>query len=386
MSERMLRFSEIKWSEFSTSTEDPLWMCLRKEIPVYFKVRRDLHLVYRHHRVPVNGALDDEARFVMGFDEELVFLPLDNTSLAELAVSPHCFVTIFLGNGISIPRNYHASGQTDRRGWEIREYEDVKIPSLRKANFYHAFLVNKKRWELAVSNLTMSEHKALQECKDSVKVSDSDLYFFSSDIDALKREAQDSGELVPYPFAHKELMPGIYWMFQAAHELQAGKIVSKEGVAAWLKRNAPKNTYRYKSDRTAKKFVWPDVDRAKGGGSRGNFDQVDLDEFGKKEDYERPFVSRGLSVILAVAGWWAKTTEEFPDETKFTLATKLDANKFGGLEIGHLVYLMSGSKITDDEVKKFDEYQRRLGKKFRRIVEREPTKKALTSGKLLGQP
>lgn len=167
-------------------------------------------------------------------------------------------------------------------------------------------------------------------------------------------------------------------------------MMPKDKVGEWLPEKGLKNPYRYKSVRTAKKFVWHEVDRSQGGNDRGDFNMEELAEFGDRGVYEFSFVSKGLSFILAIADWWVKITEDFPDETKLTLAKKLAANRFGGLEVGDLVYLIGGSQITDEEVALFYEYQKGLGgqkdpdKKVRPIVDSKP-KKATAAGRHSGQ-
>lgn len=372
MSERMLRFSEVNWAEVNASAEDPVAFCLRKEVAAYFKVRRDSQLVYRHHFVPLRKDLALDSLPVMGFDEELVFLQLENSSLVEISLSRSAFVPSFSGSGFSIPRPYRVIGHTIRGRWEMREYEPITNPALNKVEFYHAFLVNKKKWELSAFDFTESCQDSLEKCKDSLEITESDLYFASSDIEALRTEVQQGGELVKYPFAHKERMPGIYRMFQASYAHNERKMMPKDKVEEWLREKDPKNPYRYKSVRTAKKFVWSEVDRSQGGGDRGDFHMEELAEFGDRGVYEFSFVSKGLSFILAIADWWVTITKDFPDETRLTLAKKLDASRFGGLEVGDLVYLISGSQINDEEVASFYEYQEGLGKKGRPIVDRKP--------------
>jgi hypothetical protein len=367
----MLRFSEVNWGTVTASDEDPLAFCLRNNLAAYFKVRRDSQLVYRHHYVLPREDLAFDCLPIMGFDEELVFLQLENSSLVEISLSRSAFVQSFSGSGFSIPRPYRVIGHTIFPREEMREYEPITNPVLKKVEFYHAYLINKKKWEFPESYYSETVLHALEKCKDSIEIMEDDLYFCFADIEAIQREAQLGRELVKYPFAHKERLPGIYQMFQAAYAHNECKTMPKVKVEEWLRAKSPKNSFRYKSARTAKKFVWPEVDRSQGGGDRGDFNMEELAEFGDREIYEFSFVSKGLSFILAIADWWVTITKDFPDETRLTLAKKLDASRFGGLEVGDLVYLISGSQIKDEEVALFYEYQRGLDKKVRPIVDRK---------------
>jgi hypothetical protein len=403
VSEEMLRFSEIKWAEAFGSTESPVVLCLRKNVPIYIKVRRDSQLVYRYYHA--SRGLGGQNIFLRidnfsilgprwkadhfpfkGFHDEMIFLRLDNTSMAEIAVSGSSTVSSFPHEGFSMPRPYEVTGHNARAGAEIRKYEDIKNPTLLKVKFKRAVLIDKKGWEWASSRMTARNVSLPEAFVVSVEVSESDLYFTSTDIEALKKEVQQGRELVDYPFAHKERMPGIYRMFQAAYAHNQCKMMPKDEVEKWLPEKGLKNPYRYKSIRTAKKFVWPELDRSQGGGDRGEFNLEELDEFGDQGVYEFSFVSKGLSFILAIADWWVTITKEFPDETKLTLAKKLDASRFGGLEVGDLVYLISGSQMTDEEVASFYEYQEGLSKqkgpdkKVRPIVDSKP-KKASAAGR-----
>lgn len=339
---------------------------------MYFKVNRDRHLVYRHHHVQLDAGSGIKSLPSMGIDEELVFLRLDNASLAEIALSRSSFVPSFSGDGFSIPRPYRITGHTIPARRNIGKYENITNPTLEKVEFYHAFLIDKKRWELSASELTVSDQKALEECKDSLEIRESDLYFTSADIAALKKEAQESREVAPYPYAHRERMPGIYWMFQAAHVQNKLMTLSNGDTEKWLVNSAGKGTYRHRSIRTAKKFVQLSLDRAKGTRGEGDFNLEDLEGWTDSQKYVYPFISKGLSVILAIADWWMEIISREPNAKILTLAKKLDENKFRGGEIGDLVYLISGLQITEEDNTSFLEYLKRNGKRAHRIIDTKP--------------
>src|SRR6185312_10118049 len=95
----------------------------------------------------------------------------------------------------------------------------------------------------------------------------------------------------------------------------------------------------------------------------------DLGESIEIEKYKFHFSSRWLSLILVIADWWAEIVVNEPDAEIMTLVKRLDKYKFGGLEIGDLVYLISGSRVTHEEATRFDEYLRSTGRKARYIVD-----------------
>jgi len=191
----------------------------------------------------------------------------------------------------------------------------------------------------------------------------------------LKQCMRQEIESTPYPFDHRDRMPGIYWMFRAAEMLKAGHI-AKEEVRKWLKERAP-GVYRYKSERTAEKFVWPDVDRALGGGGRGNFVLDDLDDWTVSDNYKFEFASRGLSYVLACADWWFREIERNKERGekslpgKNILAEHLLKNKFGGHEVGHLVFLIGESSLSEDEVLSTEKFQLSLSDTIEPIVENQ---------------
>jgi len=395
MSEKLCRFSEVNWPDIVNPDQDPLRFCLGKRLPIYIKVRRDCQLVYIHcHRwneirrdlkferidsYSISGPCWKEDWRTLPafphktFDEEIVFLRIDHERLAEIAVTGSTIIQSFSGDGFSIPRPYRVIGHNIRTRRAIVEYQDITAPILKTIDFYHALLVDKDKWKLASQRLTSWYEADLEECKVSIEVRECDLYFTSSGIETLKQEAQNGREFVTYPYAHKERMPGIYWMFQAAYAQNELKILLKDKVGKWLVETASKDTYRRRSCRTAKKFVWPEVHRKRGGGVRGDFNLEDLDGWTIRKDYEWAFISKGLSVILAIADWWKEITERSPSEAKnkLPLAIKLYVNKFEGLEVGDLVDLISGSRITVEEAIKFYEYLKGEGKKVRHIVDKE---------------
>jgi hypothetical protein len=190
----------------------------------------------------------------------------------------------------------------------------------------------------------------------------------ASDVGMLKREARKNHERVKYPYEHKDRMPGIYWMFQESYAINSPKIISTDKKVQDEQIKIQEQIYRYKSRRTANKFVRLTSDRNKGGDSRGDFNLEDLDDWTVREDYEFPYVSKGLSCILAITDWWVRTTEKDPNTSKLALAEKLAENKFGGLEIGDLVYLIGGSRVTLEEATLFDEYLRLTGSRKPRPI------------------
>ena len=380
MSERMLCVAEIDWFQAVASAERPVEFLLSKGIAVYIKVRGDSEIVYRYYKAPIrkgeqsssvphsaflreeavllegealadfarSQACDEEATDSLpyaGFVEGATFLRLGDVALAEIAASRSCHVSSFSGAGFLIPRPYEVTGQT-HGGYSIKKPLRIESSDLTRFEFDHAILVDKKRRDWLLARVSPMNAPSPEQFAMQIEVGESDLYVNSTDFEALKQEVQREAELVLYPFSHRERMPGIYWMFQAAYAHNQLKLMPRDEVKNWLNDKAPAQIYRHRSIRTAVKFVWPELDRATGGKGRGKFILSDLDCWTNRSDYEFPYVSKGLSFILAVADWWVDVLERSPGETNVTLAKKLKENKFGGLEVGDLVYLISGSRLT----------------------------------------
>ncbi|MUV13367.1 hypothetical protein [Noviluteimonas gilva] len=395
--------SVADWSQVILSAEKPLDFLLRKGVAVYIKVRRDSEIVYRHYKVPLAqwerstlpfpafqntrapmspgdlapaelseshplfGLEKVDSLPRVGFLEEAAFLRLDDGALAEIAVSRSCFVSSFSGEGFLTPRPCEVTDQT-LGGYSIKKPLRIEAADLARFEFDRAIIVDKRRLDWVLARISPMEAPPPEQFAIQIEVGESDLYVTSVDFEALRHEERLDRQLIEYPFLHKEQMPGIYWMFQAAYAHNHLESVPRDKVGEWLKENAPKGTYRYKSIRTATKFVWPEVDRASGGKGRGEFVLEDLDDWTVADDYKFPFISKGLSFVLAIADWWVKVLRKNPDTAAVTLAEKLVENKFAGLEVGDLVYLISGAQITEEEAASFGSYLKEMGKRVRPII------------------
>lgn len=282
-----------------------------------------------------------------GYENEALFLRVDDRVLSEIDVSGTCKLSVFKDGGYTHPRPFEIVGQT-RGGYSIKKTSNYVESTLEDVTFDHAFVVDMQGLEQAAAGRALLEGPAPEEFRVDFTLDAGDLWLLSSDFEKLERQASQDTELVVYPFEHKDKMPGLYWMFQAAYAHNHLGTVAKAngGVRRWLLKRAPNKTYRHGSIRTAEKFVWPEVDRKQGAGGRGEFALEDLDEWTVAENYEFDYISKGFSVVLAVADWWLKVLNREPGKSTMHLADKLVENKFAGLEVGDLVYLISGSQIT----------------------------------------
>lgn len=363
---RMLPFTRNTWEAFVPGDEKPIDFLLKKNIPVYFKVDQARHLVGCSYRQTLHPMDDSQRKQIekiswvsatadqldaielsrRGLHESIAYLRMDNASLEEVAHSGACRTPRFSGFGLALTRKYRVVGN-DSRGRPIKEAEEITtVSDLVRAEFEKAFVIDKAKWDEARALTEPGMRIDSLEFSAKVLVKKEDLFLDAWDIARLMRESLPTIKRVAYPFRHEERMPGLYWMFQAAYtrnELDDVK-GGDRGIATWLTDNAPK-TYRYKSLRTAEKFVRLKLDRNQGGDERGAFDRDAIDqlrgEFG--------FISDGLAMILAVADDWFDLVEKEPDSAVTVLAQKLMVNGFAGLEVGDLTYLIAGRRLNDED-------------------------------------
>jgi len=389
--ERIVPFNKVQWADFISNEEAPLAFCLRKDVPVYIKVRRNLYHVYYRFRRPSRrlGAykfhLSDKSIRIStkweavhiptdlplaGFNDDLLYLRLDRSSLVELASDPFTSVSSFSRDGFSVPPVGHANAVL----------EDA---TLSKVEFHSAFLVEKKKWKSANAVYRPPTVAKPESYEVALDINENDLYFSAGDIEALKREARQLDAPVSYKFSNRA-RPGINRMFEAAYALNASKLLSTDDLDDWLKKPKSENPFRHKSIRTARKFVPLTLDRSKGrkrGSGREDFDLNELDDWTIKDEYQYFYVSKGLSYVLAIAEWWQKTVDKGRDHSIFDLAQMLAEKKFYGLEIGDLVYLISGSRISEKDASHFELFLKRMGFEEDKIVDRNSTPSQLEKAK-----
>lgn len=363
----MLPFSRAVLDELLPKGQTPISYLLKQHVPVYFKVDQGRHLVwhpFRQKLPPMDelqrkqmeqiswvSATADELDAIQlprqGLLECTAYLRMDNASLEEVAHSGSCRTPRFAGWGLALTRKHRVIGH-DRKGRPIKEAEEITtVSDLVRTEFEEAFVIDKARWDEARAFAEPGMRLDSLEFSAKVLVRKEDLFLDASDIARLMHESLPTIKRVPYPFRHEERMPGLYWMFQAAYTRNDLDDVDDgdQGVAKWLMDNAPEKTFRYKSLRTAEKFVWLELDRNQGGDERGAFDLDAIEqlrgEFG--------FISDGLAMILVVADDWFYLVEKEPNSAVTVLAQKLMVNGFAGLEVGDLTYLIAGRRLNDED-------------------------------------
>lgn len=384
---RMLSFSEVDWSKIIPGVESPFEFLTLKDIPVYYKVDREKGVVYHEYQAVLGYMQSEVAKWPIavvampdmdtseavsivsmpyaGFNEHIAFLRIDDDEMVELASYGFCHPSIFRSEGMQVPVLYETNGRSARERTRLGK----KQSSLAKVGFDKALIVDRKGY--ADAKKSPWDKPDANKFAMVVEVRSDNLYMLSTDIEALRLEREQICEFVKYPYVHAEWMPGIYWMFQAAYALnEQHSILAKQvlgemapaeidaTVKKWIKERAPKNTFGYRSDRTAAKFVRKNLNRKRGGKNgkgnhRGEFDRNDLDSqhwlVEEAANYKFDFASGGLSFVLAIADWWYDLSAKNPSKTRESLCNRLKENGFDGAELGHLMHLIGG--FADDRSK-----------------------------------
>lgn len=206
-------------------------------------------------------------------------LQLSNESYEQVAHFGRAVKPTFAGGGLSRRRVYKVTGR-DRRGRQIRQYSDVRIHDLERVEFDRAILIDAPLWSEALEywrdqmlrgkgDPGMGPPEAFAVSLD--QITEADLYLDAEDIERLKVQILEREGHGNYPFDHKERMPGIYLMFQAAWLLNEKReaIDPKAWIASEAKRRGL--TLTDKEIRAAAKFSRLEFSRTKGGGKEEIF-------------------------------------------------------------------------------------------------------------------
>lgn len=347
--EPMLPASKVDWKTINPA-ENPSVLLLRECIATYVKVDREREKVYRYYRVPIGKDEDVGSLPFEGFHDELVFLRLGDHQLAEIAATGSCRASKFTDGGISIPRPYEIAGWT-RGGYAIRKELKIEEVNMTEVDFFGAHLIDKGAWEWTLRTSAVRDVPVPTKFVMPREIRFEDLYVSSADVEGMMRAAQESFELVDYPFDHDVSTPGLYWMFQAACALTERHMIEDHEVLSWLRSKSPGKEFAGKRGVFAAKLIPLKVDRSKG--RKEGPKPFKIDDLKNWEDnpdrYMVPFVSSGLSLALAVADWWRRRLNDDPNESRITLAMKLLEQNFDQTEVGHLVRLIAGVHLSRDE-------------------------------------
>ncbi len=355
MLERMNRASEIDWSDLVEKAEKAVDFLLRKKVAVYIKIDRGQFSVYRHHRVKVGE--DELLMPFVGFVEEASFLPLGNAGLAEIAVCGSYRAYEFSGSGFRIPRPFDTA-ETIVGRHAVRHFRPIETAELAPFGFDRAILVDRRARDKALKVARPMDAPPAEEFSASVEVGERDLYITGSDLARLKEEVRQRHQAVDYPFEHKERMPALYWMFQAAYLLNEAKAIEPSEVKKWLAARSRLDALGGKRGDFAAKLVAKTLDRSQGrkGGARPLkiHNLPTLTE--RPERLVFPFASDGLTILFAFADWWESNLVDDPNLSRFDLAKVVYAQNFDMVETGYVVWLITGVNLAKTEKPVFEKW------------------------------
>lgn len=285
---------------------------------------------------------------IEAFHDDLAYLRIDRVSLEQIDISMSCKTPMFTRCGLAMARTYRVKGR-DSRGRPIKELQEMMgVPGLVKVEFDEAAIIDRNAWNKAKISREGATRLDPLDYALRGELEKRELFLDATDVARLKAEMKKTFVPVPYPFGrHEDRMPGLYWMFQAAYLLNDKRDMEggEKGVGAWLKKRAPEWAYKYRSLRTAEKFVWKELDRR----GKGEPNLEEMCEHVDIEKYKVPYISIYFSVTLAIADWWIDRTQEDPNISGIDLAQMLIQRNFSGHEVAHLVYLIARESISSEE-------------------------------------
>ncbi|UJB15458.1 hypothetical protein [Xanthomonas translucens] len=392
-SSRMQSYLKDPWRALVPHGKAAVEFLDEENIPLYYRVAISRHCTFCIKRICLSAteslALPSWAVRLEERDEQkdvfytkalhtsILYLKLSRDTMLSLLTDKIISSPEFDGWGLKRPDTAGRTPDVDQNS-ELQSVAESK--DLERVYFESVVLVDCAAY---LKNKESSPTKAIEDVIQlSLANVQSDLSDLVVDSCDFQRFYQRPGR-TNFPFRHAESMPGIYWMFQAAHEANELKALDlkEKAIREWLDRNSPKDTFRYKSIRTAAKFIKPELNRQKGGGSRPdllirNIDnwEDDVAELGEgrifSDKYKFPFIGVGMSYVLAFADWWANLVDCDPSASGLDLAKKILTNDFSGLEVGDLVYLIARRRLTVSDIESLKVYvESVLKNKWRPVVE-----------------
>lgn len=324
---KMTPYAEIEWGELKSAGPNPVEYLRRNGLRVYVRLVPQNQIAYRFADVECPGDLVLPTK---GFDVDVGFLALDDRTLRELAVSRTTVVREFVSGGLR-----WANGPANDATVEDVQFERCYVLSdVAKAD------VDRQRAAGRILDYSDWASNLLIELDD--------LWLEDSVAKQIRQADMAVDEVVRYPYDHRLRFPALYWMFQAACKRNRDNLLlsDEELVADFREKNS--ELFSDKRAKCAAKFVRRRINRGRGrklvGGASGAkpLRFSDLPEWTDAERFTFPFVSEGLSLILAVADWWLAILEQTPNEPVSSLAGKFLEQNFDVTEAGHLTYLLAG--------------------------------------------
>ena len=325
---RVCCFAEINWAELRSLQPSPIEFLRRAGVRLFVRVDTQRCIVFTHHALlaPFEGLSG------LGFAPHISYLAVDNMALSELAVSRVASRVEFTAGGLEVING-------DRSG----------SPTIGDVTFDRAYVLTKvTKEELETPSVPPGPRPVFRDFAIDMVFHEEDLWLEESDLARIREVDLLSDELVDYPYDHRRQVPAVYEMFQAAYGLNASRALSMEDVADRLERKDAK-LFSVKRRALAMKFIGLHVDRSRGRAGKDGakpFNVADVSEWATPgRTFTFPYVSDGLTIILAVTDWWVDLRSRNPKEHVAALADKLREQNFDEAEVDHLVRLIGGVSL-----------------------------------------
>lgn len=324
-------FAEINWAELRSLQPSPIEFLRRAGVRLFVRVDTQRCIVFTHRALP--PPLEGLSRLV--FAPHISYLAVDNMALSELAVSRMASRVEFTGGGL-----------------EVINGDQSAPPTIRDVTFNRAYVLTKAaKAELEIPSVPPGLLPVFRDFAIDMVFRVEDLWLEEFDLARIRETDLLGDELVNYPYDHRRQVPAVYEMFQAAYGLNASKTLSVEDVAKRLERKDAR-LFSVRRRALAVKFIGLHVDRSKGRAGKDGakpFNVADVSEWATPgRTFTFPYVSDGLTIILAVTDWWVDLRSRNPKEHVSALADKLREQNFDETEVDHLVWLISGISLRSD--------------------------------------
>lgn len=321
-------FAEINWAELRLVQPSPIEFLRRAGVRLFVRVDPQRCIVFTHHALspPLEGLSG------LGFAPHISYLAVDNGALNHLVTSGVTSCVEFTAGGL-----------------EVIDGGQSAPPTIRDVTFNRAYVLTKDaKAKLEIPSVPPKPRSVFQEAAIDMVFRVEDLWLEEFDLARIREADLLSDELVDYPYDHRRQVPAVYEMFQAAYGLNGSKTLSVQDIAERLKRKEPK-LFSAKRRDLAMKFIGLHVDRSKGRGGKDGakpFNVADVSEWATPgRTFTFPYVSDGLTIILAVTDWWVDLRSRNPKEHVSALADKLREQNFDEAEVDHLVWLIGGISL-----------------------------------------
>lgn len=339
---RMTPYAGANWAEIKSVGKNPVAFLRRNNVPVFIRIDRKNTVALQYYALqqPLEGIT------AMRLTESPMYLRLDNDVLSELSISRASKCAEFTAGGLVL----------------IGEKTEVD-PNLAEIDFQRCYILassvlTELQDECARGGMTASGY--FKKAED-LFFTEEDLWLSTADLAAIRAGDNSAGEVMDYPYDHRAQVPAVYWMFQAAYILNALRTKSEEEIALWLREKGGKSLFSVKRTELAVKLVKPTVNRAQGRNSLAKpFKMHDLDNWTYADKFTFPFVSEGMTIILAVTDWWVTIRASSPDEPRLTLGKKLAEENFNTTEAGYLVCLITGNNLASEELEVLASYEQEI--------------------------